>query len=121
MLTRDEVLMGRDVEYPLNQELEDNLINLLEAINRLYALTGIEFTVSSGYRPGRYNKAARGAKDSSHMTCQAVDLHDVNGRIKKAVTVNLLEQCGLYMEDPRSTPTWCHLQVRPTVSRIFKP
>lgn len=120
MITRDEILMGRDKEYPLTPELEANLVKLLEAVNKLRKLYNKPMYVSSGYRPGKYNKAAGGAKNSSHLTCQAVDFKDNDGKIKEFCTIEILEKCGLYMEDPTKTKTWAHLQIRPTKNRIFK-
>lgn len=121
MITRAEILMGRDKEYPLTPELEANLIKLLEAVNKFRKLYGAPLLVSSGYRPGKYNKAAGGASNSAHLTCQAVDFKDIAGKIKEFATVKILEDCGLYMEWPGRTPTWCHLQIRPTKSRVFVP
>lgn len=115
--------MGRDKEYPLNQELENNLKTLLLAVNKFRTLYGLPMTVSSGYRPGKYNSAAGGAKTSSHLTLQAVDFKDADGKIKAFILkdISILEKCGLYMEHQDATPTWCHLQIRPTKNRIFKP
>lgn len=121
MISRAEILMGRDKEYPLTKELEANLNRLLNAVNKLRALYGKPMYVSSGYRPGKYNKAANGAKNSAHITCEAVDFKDLDNALKSWITVKILEDCGLYMEWPGATPTWCHLQIRPTVSRVFRP
>lgn len=123
MITRDEILMGRDKEYPLTSQLEKNLDALLIATNKLRALYGKAMTVSSGYRPGKYNTAAGGAKSSSHLSCEAVDFSDPKGLIKSFILSNpqILEDCGLYMEHQDNTPTWCHVQIRPTKNRIFKP
>lgn len=121
MISRNEVLMGREVEYPLTPEVEANLNRLLAAVNELRALYGKPMAVSSGYRPGRFNAAAGGAKSSSHMSCEAVDFKDADGAIKKWITVDILKECGLYMEDPTRTPSWCHVQIRPTKNIIFKP
>lgn len=121
MISRAEILMSRDEEYPLSQELEENLNKLLSAVSKLRALYNKPMVVSSGYRPGHYNTAAGGAKNSSHCVCMAVDFKDADGAIKNWITVKILEDCGLYMELPSRTPTWCHVQVRPTKSRVFIP
>lgn len=120
-IKRAEILMGRDAEFPLSEELESNLSKLLAAVNQLRELYGKPMIVSSGYRPGRFNAAAGGAKNSSHLSCEAVDFKDADGALKAFCTPEILVKCGLYMEDPESTPTWCHLQIRPTKNRIFKP
>ncbi len=128
MVTRDEVLKGRDRDYPLTPELEQNLNKLLDAVNKLRKEYGKPFVITSGYRPGHYNKSARGAKKSAHMTCEAVDIRDVDGEIAKWCLDNLslLEAAGLYMESPIYTheppnKRWVHLQVRPTKNRVFIP
>lgn len=121
MISRDEVLMGRDSQYPLSDNLEANLEKLLEAVNKLRSLYGKPMYVSSGYRPGHYNKAAGGAKNSSHLVCLAIDFKDPKNELKKWITVKILEDCGLYMEHPDDTPTWMHVQIRPTKNRIFLP
>lgn len=121
MIRKDEILMGRDAEYPLSDQFLVNLDQLLVAVNALRTLYGKPMYVSSGYRPGKYNVAAGGASNSSHLSCQAVDFRDGDGAIKTFCTPKILEQCGLYMEDPKHTPTWCHVQVRPTANRIFIP
>lgn len=123
MISRKEILMGRDVEYPLTSDTEDNLNKLLDAVNKLRSLYGIPMKVSSGYRPGKYNTVVGGAKKSAHCTCEAVDFFDADGKLKTFCTTQILEKCGLWMEDPKSTKTWCHLQIRsiPSGHRIFKP
>lgn len=120
MITKKEILMGRDVEYPLTEELEKNLEKLLEAVNKLRSKYGKPMIVSSGYRPGKYNVAAKGAKNSAHLTCEAVDFKDADGELKKFCTDEVLEECGLYMEHPDNTPTWLHVQIRETKNRVFK-
>ena len=127
MVTRDEVLKGRDRDYPLDAKLEQNLNQLLDAVNKLRKVYGKPFIITSGYRPGHYNKSARGAKKSAHMSCQAVDIRDTDGEIAKWCLSNLklLEEAGLYMESPIYTQTpaarWLHLQTRPTKNRVFIP
>jgi uncharacterized protein YcbK (DUF882 family) len=125
MITRDEVLMGRDKEFPLTPELEANLAKLLTALNKYRAIYGSPMLVSSGYRPGHYNRDAGGAAHSSHVVCLACDFHDSDGQLKAWVAANLhvLEDCGLYMEDPTHTKTWLHLTVQAPKSghRVFIP
>jgi len=123
MITREEILMKRDAEYPLSKELESNLVRLLEKLNKFRAAYGKPMFVSSGYRPGKYNKSAGGAKNSCHLTCEACDFKDSDGKLKQFIKDNpkVLEECDLYQEHPDSTPTWVHLQTRPTKNRVFKP
>lgn len=70
----------------------------------------------------RINPTAMG---SSHLYGAAVDIADPKGELKKWLETRYgeLVNCGLYMEDPKSTPTWIHLQIYApkSMSRIFKP
>lgn len=121
MITRSEILMGREVEYPLSIALEENLSKLLVAVNKLRALYGKPMVVSSGYRPGKYNSLAGGAKSSTHLVCMAVDFKDNDGELKAWITPEILEQCGLWQEAPDRTPTWLHVDIRPRRTRVFRP
>lgn len=120
-----EILMGRDVANPLTPEMKQNLDKLLVAVNRLRAMWGKPLVVSSGYRPPAANAAAGGAAKSNHMICAAVDFRDPKQELAKWLLqdLSILEDCGLWLEDPASTPTWCHVQIFPPKSgrRVFKP
>lgn len=125
MISRAEILMGRDEKYPLTPELEANLATLLIALNLFRTQYGEPMFVSSGYRPGPFNALAGGAPDSPHPSCEACDFHDRDGKIKQWVLEHpiVLVECKLYMENPLNTKTWIHLQTRPVPSgrRIFSP
>lgn len=122
-ISRDEVLMGRDKDAPLTEEQEANLEVLLTALNKLRKAYGKPMIVTSGYRPPSVNAAVGGAKKSSHMSCQACDFRDHDGSLDEWCLENLdvLEECGLYLESPLHTPGWCHLQTRQTKNRVFIP
>lgn len=117
--------MGRDTEYPLDANCEANLAELLIRLNKFRNIYGKPMRVSSGYRPGKYNTAAGGAKNSAHLTCEACDFHDPDRSLTGYILGHpeILINCNLYMEEPSRTPTWVHLQIRATKSgsRIFKP
>jgi len=128
MITREEILMGRDKVHPLTPEIEANLKKLLEAVNKFRAAYGKPLLVSSGWRPGSFNTAAGGAKASAHMVALAVDFKDPDGFVdafaaecdRKA----LLKQWGLWLERPENTPGWCHLDCKDRgnrTSNIFVP
>jgi len=125
MIRLPEFLMGRHLEYPLTLELALNAAQLLAAINYLRGVYGKPLTVSSGYRPGHFNKRAGGAKNSSHLTCEAIDIADPDGKFGEWCLANLhhLEHANLYLENPAYTPGWAHLQARRPVSgnRVFIP
>lgn len=124
-ITREEILMGRDKEYPLSKTLEANLSQLLKALNLFRDIYGKPMIVSSGYRPAGYNTAAKGAKKSNHMICLAADFRDPESLLDNFCIANqdILEKCGLYLEHPYWTNGWCHLQVKPPESgkKIFAP
>lgn len=128
MITRDEILKGREINSPLTPQLEANLEKLLIAVNKLRLAYGKPMFVSSGYRPAEINAAVGGSKKSAHMTCQAVDFRDGDGKLTEWCLNNIqvLIDAGLYMEDPEFTNMgpnirWVHVQIRPTKKRIFKP
>ena len=70
----------------------------------------------------RINPSAMG---SSHLYGAAVDIADADGKLKAWLVANKdkMVECGLWMEDPTATKTWCHLQTYAprSMSRIFKP
>lgn len=126
MITRNEILMGREKLSPLDNVLEANLNKLLVAVNKFCAVYSKPLTVTSGYRPPVINATIKGAaKKSNHMICLAVDLADSGGKLAEYCLNNLklLEECGLWMEDPTATKGWVHLQAVPPRSgnRVFKP
>lgn len=123
MINLAEFLMGREKEYPIDKELEKNAIETLKRVNALFLHLNILPKLNSGYRPDKYNKIAGGSPRSPHLTCEAMDIDDRKGKIKKLITLELLEKFDLYMEHPDYTKTWVHLQTRKTGSgnRIFKP
>jgi hypothetical protein len=124
-IIREEILKGRDKEFPLSTEIEGNLRLLLFHLNQFRAIYGKPMVVSSGYRPGNYNDLAGGAKKSNHMVCLACDFADADSSLDSYCIKNLdvLEQCGLYLEHPKWTKGWCHLQIVKPASgkRIFVP
>jgi hypothetical protein len=127
MITRDEILMGREVANPLDETQKKNLEKLLIAVNKLRALYGKPMHVTSGYRPAAINAKIGGGKKSAHLTLEAVDFADKDRALTQFCTDEILEQCGLWMEDPLVATTWVHAQIREPRSRIngrtrvFKP
>lgn len=122
LITAKEILGEHSLDE-MSSEKWINLYNLGVIINKLRDFLGRPFVITSGYRPLTYNLKIGGAKDSSHITCQAVDIKDSDGSLGKYLQSNpsILEEFGLWMEDPNYTKTWVHLQIRPAISRIFKP
>lgn len=133
LVTKQEILMGRDKQHPLSKEQEENLDKLHKALNLFRQAYGKPLIVSSGYRPAAINAGIGGAQNSAHMHCMAVDFRDTDGSIARYCLSNLklLQDLGLWLEDPRWTRVkdangkiisgWCHLQIRPTRKRVFIP
>lgn len=115
--------MGREVRHPLDAEQVANLMDLLPRLNFLRARYDKPMYVSSGYRPRSINARVGGAKHSAHMSCQAVDFSDSTGELAQWCKehVALLNTLGLYLEDPKYTQGWVHLQSRPTRRNPFIP
>lgn len=128
-LTRDDILMGRDREYPLTPILEENLQRLLAAVNHLQLLyrqrfgEDRKFVPTSGYRPGHYNRAAGGTPNSAHLHCMALDIADPGGHIAKWIMENrnVLAECNLWLEHPDYTRGWVHVDIRRRPNRVFIP
>lgn len=123
--SRQECLKGRDKDFPLSEELEQNLIKLLTALNPVREAYGKPLYISSLYRPAAVNAAVGGSKKSNHLLCLACDFKDTDGKFGQWCVDNLdiLAEHGLYMEAKTATPTWVHLQVVAPKSgnRIFFP
>lgn len=72
----------------------------------------------------RINPKAMG---SSHLYGAAVDIADADGKLKSWLQTDAgnlaLINCGLWLEDPKSTKGWIHLQIYAPISfnRVFKP
>lgn len=120
--------MGRDKTYPndYTQEISDNLDKLLIPLNKFREIYGIAMTIASGWRPPGINANTPGAAShSNHMLGLAADFHDPDGKLDQWCldNLNVLEDCGLWLESPNSTPNWCHLQCVPPHSgnRVFIP
>lgn len=133
MIISMERYLTSDGKYPerakspeLVLEFRINAGKLIEAVNALLKDLNInDVIVSSGFRPNSANKNANGAKNSAHLTCEAVDIVDTDKKIYNACIVNipLLEKHGIYLENGNYTATWTHMSIRRPKSgnRIFIP
>ena len=127
-LTKEDLLMGRDKQYPADytQEISDNLDKLLIIINKIQQAYGIKFVVDSGWRSPAINANTPGAAPmSTHMRGLAVDIADHDGAIMRWVLANLqlMKDLGVFFEDWRWCPTWTHFQIVPPKSgnRVYIP
>jgi hypothetical protein len=81
--------------------------------------------LASGWRPPSVNAITVGAsKTSLHMTGQAGDLYDPDGKIDDYLMdhQDLMAEFGVWLEHPDDTPTWSHWQIVPPGSgnRVFR-
>lgn len=127
MITVDEYL-GQHLaghESELTDEIRANAEIICGRANQLIAAFEEDRGLRSGWRPSAINHNAGGALHSRHMTGQAVDIEDNDGRLDEFCkqNVGLLEQLGLWLEDDAATPSWCHIQCVPPRSghRFFIP
>lgn len=128
MITKDEILKGRDKEYPneYTKDISDNIDKLLIVLNKIRKEYGQPMTVASGWRPSKINEStSNAAKKSNHLLGLAVDIRDIDGKVMRWCLNNLklLSDLGVYLEDFRYTPSWVHFQIVPPKShkRIYVP
>ena len=123
LVSKEEILMGRDKLAPLDAEQKANLQRLLDAVQIIRLAYGKPLIVSSGYRPSTINVAVGGAKRSLHTSCLAVDFKDLDGKIDEWLNTdegqNLLEKLNMWQEAPAHTPNWSHIDLgnRPVRNR----
>jgi hypothetical protein len=128
MITKDELLAGRDKQYPkeYTAEVSGNLDRLLVVLNKVRQAYGKPMYVNSGWRPAAVNDAtSNAAKKSTHIRGLACDFRDPDGKLWQWCIANLalLQKLGVYLEDKRWTPSWVHCQIVPPASgkRIYVP
>ncbi len=128
MITISNYYKGRDKQYPydLSDNVRVNAEKLLIKVNELLTRFGQDRAVTSGWRPYSLQMEINPrAPNSKHITGDAIDLEDKDGKLKEWCVFNLhhLEELGLWLEHPSATPTWVHLQQKPPNSgkRIFQP
>jgi hypothetical protein len=128
MITLKDYYKGRDVQYKkdLTAQVVANATTLLSTVNKLLDKFGANRGCNSGWRPYTVQMEINPrAPNSKHVTGDAIDIEDADGKLKKWLIANpeVLIALGLYMEDPKSTPTWVHVQqIAPrSGNRVFKP
>lgn len=133
MITLESYFMGRDTKYAseCDGKIRKNALKTVSRVNSLLTIYA-EFSrviltkVSSGWRPSCINDVtSNAAKLSTHLTADGCDIEDLDRAFAAWCVLHpeTLAECGLYLEDPRWTPSWCHLQTRPPGSgkRIYIP
>ena len=134
MISPNDVIGPWQHSPDLTDDRRDNINDLVPAVNALLVLVDVPLTKNpqlgtqvagslyGGFRP---QSCSIGAPKSAHKEGLAVDLYDPAGELDGWCLRNLdqLAACGLYLEDPRHTPGWCHLTIRAPKSgkRVFVP
>lgn len=137
MITAQQFWKGRDTQYAadLTPEIVANAEETLWRTNRLLAMffaanahTTRDRGCNSGWRPPIVNARTKdAAKLSNHMTGKAIDVGDDDEALDTwLMTIagqQALIECELWMEHPKATPRWCHLQTVPPRSgrRVYYP
>lgn len=135
-LRLEDYWMGRNDTHPddLSPEIVRNATHLLRRVNTMLALVQMVIEphpvtrtpISSGWRPPSVNaNTPNAAPRSKHMTGDAVDIYDPDGELDDWCMehLDILAECGLWLEHPSATKGWCHLQQVPPRSgkRVFYP
>lgn len=120
--------------FPTTDELNKNLADLLEKINKVRKAWNKPMKVTSGLRSMEDHKRiykAKGIEESKiplksrHLWGKAVDIADPKGELWTWCQANeaLLEEIGLWMEHGDTTKGWCHFQTEAPKSgkRFFYP
>jgi len=108
-----------------SEEEYDNILHMATIMDLVREFLGKPIKVHCWIRPEAYNKAIRGAHNSSHILGKAVDFY-VEGMTCDAVRTLLipkLEEFGLRMENKPGS-NWIHLDcqdLKPGGHRFFKP
>lgn len=109
-----------DVDIVVKRNLED-LIRKLNALGYPFPMIATS-CLRSIESQKRINPKAMG---SSHLYGAAVDIADPDGKFAAWCVKNKakLIECGLWMEDPKYTPGWVHLQIfaPKSMNRYFVP
>lgn len=110
--------------HPTNEQHIANLIDVCKRFEKIrHMLGGHSINISSGYRPGTYNKKIGGAEKSAHREGMALDLVHSKFTADECRDKLLphLEVLKIRMEDlPGSS--WIHIDTKtPYGARYFKP
>lgn len=124
VITLADYFQGKDLIYRrlLTEETTKNAETLLSSVNSLLHFLKVSPSVSSGWRPAPANEAAKGAKASYHLIGRAIDLRDPSGALGYNILQNypLLDELGLWLEYPRFTNGWVHLDTGTRAARNIR-
>jgi hypothetical protein len=138
MLTYEDIAGPWENHADLTDERAGNIIQLLipacSMLEERMRVDGVVFPVNpktgtgvsgetfGGFRP---QSCQTGAPKSNHKQGLAVDRYDPANEIDTwcMAHLDILEECGIWIEHPSKTPTWSHWQCVPPKSgrRVFLP
>jgi hypothetical protein len=125
MISLKEII--KDIDFnSLSKDIQNNLMTLLEKINKVREAYGNPMTVTSGLRSqADQTRINPSAPKSNHLKGLACDIYDEDGSLMLWILDNLIlmKQLGFYFEDFRWTKNWIHFQCIAPASgkRIFIP
>lgn len=111
-----------DCNHCGEEKTTDKLKQTLDKIRSIY---GKPISLTNAYRCPIHNKNIGGAPRSKHMEGNAADMARTEELLKHIQ--GRLEFYDIWLEDPRFTSTWIHVQVVPYpgwkkgMSRTFQP
>lgn len=94
-------------------------LEMLDKLNDIRKMYGKPISLTCGARCPTHNAKIGGAKNSAHISGEAVDMVRTE-ELLQFIKANL-EVLNIWIEDPAATPVWIHAQIRPAKNRIFKP
>lgn len=130
MISLKELIGSQDYNS-LDKSIQDNLMDLLEKVNRIREAWGKPMIVTSGlrsmedhlriYRQKGITDLAKIPMKSKHLFGQAVDISDPKRELQAWCKQNesLLQSIGVWMESFDTTTNWVHFQIVPYGS--YKP
>jgi hypothetical protein len=104
--------MGRIKLQDLPPEYQANVNTLIPKINELLERFGEYRKCNSGFRTIEDQKRINPkSMKSNHLTCSAIDLSDVDGKLNKWMKSNpkVIEELDIYMEERQGG--WQHIQI----------
>lgn len=113
MVTLEDYLMARDVDYPLNYEQQICAADIVVKLMDLELAYGSLLTITSGYRPAVItNELLGGDHHDAHEKCCGVDLRDTDQKLYAWCVANIekLIEIGFWMESIVSAKDHVHLQ-----------
>lgn len=123
-VTLSEYFGPYENHHDVTDDVRSNAEALLSRVNALYAVavrdgvplpdnpgtkSGVSGSGNGGFRP---NLCPVGAGSSTHKIGRGIDRYDPSRAFAAWCLAHpdVLKEFGLYMEDPRWTPSWVHLQ-----------